>query len=177
MRVERYYAGATVAPESQMKRHQSKQPKAKPALKAKPKPPSVATKPRGTATKSVTKKAPAKRPLLRATSSPKAPRATSPRKPAAVPRQPANAVSTAASAPIPVPVSADTPKSKQSQLIALLGNGPGATMAQMMSLTGWQAHTVRGAISGALRKRLGLNVQNRLEEGVRIYRITQASAA
>jgi hypothetical protein len=30
---------------------------------------------------------------------------------------------------------------------------------------------VRGAISGALRKRLGLDVQGRIEEGVRIYRL------
>jgi hypothetical protein len=44
-------------------------------------------------------------------------------------------------------------------------------MAHMIALTGWQAHTVRGAISGALRKRLGLNVQSHLEEGVRLYRI------
>ena len=44
-------------------------------------------------------------------------------------------------------------------------------MVQMIELTGWQAHTVRGAISGALRKRLGLNVQVQLEEGTRVYRL------
>jgi hypothetical protein len=47
---------------------------------------------------------------------------------------------------------------KQSQLIIMLSALPGATIAQMMALTGWQAHTVRGTISGVLRKRLGLNV-------------------
>jgi len=47
-------------------------------------------------------------------------------------------------------------------------------MAQMIALTGWQAHTVRGAISGALRKRLGLNVQTHLEEGARVYRLHRA---
>lgn len=50
-------------------------------------------------------------------------------------------------------------------------------MAQLTSLTGWQSHTVRGAISGSLRKRLGLNVQCRAEEGVRIYRIMETSAS
>ena len=48
--------------------------------------------------------------------------------------------------------------SKQARLIGLLNAASGATLEQMMSLTGWQAHTVRGTISGVLRKRLGLNV-------------------
>jgi hypothetical protein len=47
-------------------------------------------------------------------------------------------------------------------------------MPQMMALTGWLPHTVRGALSGALRKRLGLNVQYSLEDGVRVYRIVAA---
>ncbi len=65
-------------------------------------------------------------------------------------------------------------QSKQSQLIDLLGTSAGASMAQMIALTGWQAHTVRGAISGALRKRLGLDVQTHLEEGARVYRLHRA---
>lgn len=44
-------------------------------------------------------------------------------------------------------------------------------MAQMVDLTGWQPHTVRGMLSGSLRKRLGLNVRHCMEEGVRVYRI------
>ena len=44
-------------------------------------------------------------------------------------------------------------------------------MAQMVDLTGWLPHTVRGMLSGSLRKRLGLNVRHSLEEGVRVYRI------
>ncbi|QHE88813.1 DUF3489 domain-containing protein [Hydrogenophaga sp. BPS33] len=52
----------------------------------------------------------------------------------------------------------DPAKTKQSQLIALLGAASGASMSQMTSLTGWLPHTVRGTISAALRKRLGLNV-------------------
>ncbi|MFW2354564.1 DUF3489 domain-containing protein [Hydrogenophaga sp.] len=62
-------------------------------------------------------------------------------------------------------------QTKQAQLIEMLVKPSGASMVQMMALTGWQAHTVRGALSGALRKRLGLDVQGQVEEGVRVYRI------
>ena len=48
--------------------------------------------------------------------------------------------------------------SEQARLISMLTAASGATLEQMMNLTGWQAHTVRGAISGVLRRRLGLNV-------------------
>lgn len=63
--------------------------------------------------------------------------------------------------------------SKQALLIALLQAEPGATMDQMMTLTAWQAHTVRGTISGVLRKKLGLNVTCHAasDSGDRVYRI------
>lgn len=80
-----------------------------------------------------------------------------------------------AAAPVK-PAAPDPSRSKQSQLISLLGTASGATMAQLTTLTGWQPHTVRGTISGSLRKRLGLNVQCLVEEGVRVYRIAQATA-
>jgi hypothetical protein len=69
--------------------------------------------------------------------------------------------------------------SKQARLIAKLTVGPGATIQQMMALTGWQAHTVRGTISGALRKRLGLNVvcEPLVQGGERLYRIVGSVAA
>lgn len=58
----------------------------------------------------------------------------------------------------------------------LLGVASGASMAQLTALTGWQPHTVRSTISVSLRKRLGLNVQCLVQEGVRVYRIVEASA-
>ena len=61
---------------------------------------------------------------------------------------------------------------KQSQLIALLERKRGATLDELMHATGWQAHSVRGVMSGVLRKRLGLNVQSELLDSVRHYRIT-----
>lgn len=52
-----------------------------------------------------------------------------------------------------------TRESKQARLIAQLhATTPGFTLKEMMALTGWQAHTVRGMISGILRKKLGFNV-------------------
>lgn len=68
--------------------------------------------------------------------------------------------------------------SKQARLIALLGCAGGASITQMIALTGWQAHTVRGTISGVLRKRLGLNVECATDDsGKRVYRIVAATSA
>ncbi|MDQ7747388.1 DUF3489 domain-containing protein [Hydrogenophaga pseudoflava] len=66
---------------------------------------------------------------------------------------------------------------KQSQLITLLRSEAGVSMEQMMALTGWQSHTVRGMLSGSLRKRLGLDVQCQRVDGVHLYRIVEAAAA
>lgn len=70
----------------------------------------------------------------------------------------------------PEPVATEPQGSKQSQLIALLRSPAGGTIDQLTQLTGWQPHSVRGVISGALRKRLKLNVTcvehvYRIEEG------------
>ena len=48
-------------------------------------------------------------------------------------------------------------------------------MTHMMELTNWQSHTVRGMLSGSLRKRLGLTVQWQIEDGVRVYRIVEGA--
>ena len=62
-------------------------------------------------------------------------------------------------------------------LIALLQAPDGATMDTIMAATGWQAHTVRGAMSGALGKKLGLIVTSAKEgNGARVYRISPGSA-
>ena len=59
--------------------------------------------------------------------------------------------------------SADKPTprtgTKQALLIELLKRPEGATVDQIAEVTGWQKHTIRGAISGALKKKLGLNVE------------------
>lgn len=61
---------------------------------------------------------------------------------------------------------------KQATLVAMLGAPDGATIAEVMTATGWQPHTVRGAIAGALKKRLGLTVTSAKVEGRgRVYRV------
>jgi hypothetical protein len=50
--------------------------------------------------------------------------------------------------------------SKQALMIELLKRPEGATVGQIATATGWQHHTIRGAISGALKKKLGLNVES-----------------
>ena len=48
------------------------------------------------------------------------------------------------------------PSTKQASLIALLRRKQGATIAELSDASGWQAHSVQGAISGSLKKKLGL---------------------
>jgi hypothetical protein len=60
--------------------------------------------------------------------------------------------------------------SKKAEILGLLQRKGGATLAQIMKATGWQAHSVRGFISGALGKKMGLTVGSaRREDGVRVY--------
>lgn len=63
-------------------------------------------------------------------------------------------------------------ESKQDKLIAMLRQADGATVAEMASALQWQAHSVRGVISGALKKKLGLAVTSGKVAGRgRVYRI------
>jgi Protein of unknown function (DUF3489) len=48
---------------------------------------------------------------------------------------------------------------KQAKMIEMLKRPEGATVEQIAATTGWQHHTIRGAISGALKKKLGLTVE------------------
>ena len=61
---------------------------------------------------------------------------------------------------------------KQAILIEMLRRPNGATIEQMTAKTGWQPHSVRGAISGTLKKKLGLAVTSQKpSDGPRRYRI------
>jgi hypothetical protein len=58
-------------------------------------------------------------------------------------------------------------------LIEMLQKAEGATMEAIVAATGWQPHSARGAMSGALGKKLGLAVTSAKEEGRgRVYRIS-----
>ena len=70
-----------------------------------------------------------------------------------------------------------TPRvSKLDLLSGLLKASDGATMKQMMDATGWQPHSVRGAMAGALRKR-GLKIASNRVDGVRRWSLSQDGAA
>lgn len=65
---------------------------------------------------------------------------------------------------------------KQAVLIALLKRPEGATLLQMTEATNWQVHTVRGAMAGALKKKLGLEITSEKQTGTnRVYRITNST--
>jgi hypothetical protein len=57
-------------------------------------------------------------------------------------------------------------------LIAMLKRPEGATVPEVVEAMGWQPHTVRGAIAGALKKRLGLQISSEKVDGRgRVYRV------
>ena len=65
---------------------------------------------------------------------------------------------------------------KSARIAKLLTRPDGATIAEMMKMTGWQAHSVRGFMSGALKKRKGLPVSSQRDEaGVMRYRILEVA--
>lgn len=65
---------------------------------------------------------------------------------------------------------APKPPSKLDRIEALLKRQEGASIDEMMEATNWQQHSVRGAIAGALKKRLGA-IASTKTDGVRRYRI------
>jgi hypothetical protein len=58
--------------------------------------------------------------------------------------------------------------------LELLKQPNGATLAELMAATQWQAHSVRGFISGTLGKKMGLEVEStKSEAGERTYRLAK----
>ncbi len=79
---------------------------------------------------------------------------------------------TASAAPGETAGVSGTPGGKGAAITALLKRECGATLAELTTVTGWQAHSVRGFLSGTLKKKLGYAVASeRGEDGVRRYRI------
>jgi len=81
---------------------------------------------------------------------------------------------------VPSPKAGKTPgpgnSTKQAKLISLLKQSPGVSLPDLMKATGWQAHSVRGFISGTLKKRLNLNViSDTTSNGLRRYRISEVA--
>jgi hypothetical protein len=66
---------------------------------------------------------------------------------------------------------------KNAQVIAMLRDRAGVTIAAIMAATGWQQHSVRGFLAGVVRKRLGLNLASEPGERGRVYRIIDNTAS
>ena len=65
--------------------------------------------------------------------------------------------------------------SKGAHILELIGRAKGATLAEIMKATDWQTHSVRGFISGHLKKKLGLKVRSSVRDGERVYSIKRRS--
>jgi hypothetical protein len=96
---------------------------------------------------------------------------------------PDRATKTGAEPRKPRPAAAPKKKSEQtvrkgtklSVLVDLLSRKAGATIEEAAKATGWQHHSVRGAISGALKKKMGLQVTSAPVEGRgRVYRVAKS---
>ena len=92
-------------------------------------------------------------------------------KAAAPVKKPAKSAKTAKAAKAAKPKSDGVrANSKTSAVIDLLRRAKGATLAEIMEATSWQAHSVRGFVSGTLGKKMGLAVKSeKREDGTRVY--------
>ena len=71
--------------------------------------------------------------------------------------------------------SEDLPSGKIATIIALLRRPKGANLDELTKATGWQPHSVRGAISGSIKKKLGLKVSSEKVGAIRSYRTLPTS--
>ena len=66
---------------------------------------------------------------------------------------------------------------KAAKIAAVLQRNTGATLAELMKVTGWQEHSIRGFMSGTLKKKQGIEIRSAQEEGKpRRYFIDRAAS-
>ena len=64
-------------------------------------------------------------------------------------------------------------ESKGAKIIDMIGRARGATLAEIMKATDWQAHSVRGFISTAAKKH-NINIESsKNEAGDRVYKVAK----
>ena len=68
------------------------------------------------------------------------------------------------------------PLSKSETIREFLARPQGATISELTEATGWQAHSLRGYLSGTLKKKLGLTLDSSTGEGGRRYRLSEAAS-
>jgi hypothetical protein len=73
------------------------------------------------------------------------------------------------------PGESTTKQTKKAQVIAMLDSPGGASVAEIMSATGWQKHTVSGFLSGTVIRKMGLRVSSYSRDAGRVYRIDRQS--
>jgi hypothetical protein len=66
---------------------------------------------------------------------------------------------------------------KLTTIVVLLQRPGGASMDELTAATGWQAHSIRGAVAGALKKQLKLAVLSEKTDAGRVYRIAVEASA
>lgn len=86
------------------------------------------------------------------------------------------ALPTRTTLPAPSEVGAPAPRaSKLATIITLLQAPDGATIDALCAATGWQSHSVRGAIAGSLKRKGYAVTSAKPEDGPRCYRIEAAT--
>lgn len=65
--------------------------------------------------------------------------------------------------------------SKLETILSLLRSREGATLEQLTKATGWQPHSVRGVMSGMIKKKMGLAIRSEKLKGVRTYKLLQSA--
>lgn len=79
--------------------------------------------------------------------------------------------------PILEPVVRTPATGKLGLMVALMRREGGATMADLMTATGWQAHSVRGALAGSLKRTRGYEIASGKVDGVRVYTMAPEQAS
>ena len=81
----------------------------------------------------------------------------------------------AKAAALPATIAKHRSGTKQAQMIELLSRDTGASIADLVAATEWLPHTIRGAMAGALKKKLGLTITSEKVDGRgRVYRVQAA---